>query len=86
MKSVGDTVSLSHPDTFMFDYLAPSHYHTTYQVHLCISVGSLGVSREFCRGLVYATGHSLLSYMLFRTKEKFTCFHYFTQYLLHTNC
>lgn len=68
MRAAGDIPGLCHPDTFIFDYLALSHCHTTYQVYLCISVASLGVSRAFCKGLAYGADHRLFSYFLLRTK------------------
>lgn len=34
MRSAGDFLGLCHPDTFIFDYRAPSCYQTIYQVHL----------------------------------------------------
>lgn len=69
MRSAGDTLGVSHPDTFIFDYLAPSYCHTIYHVYLCISVDSLGVSRQFCKSLVCGANHRVLSWVLFRTKE-----------------
>lgn len=72
MRSAGDILGLCHPDTFIFDYLAPSHYHTIYQVYISVSVDSLGVSGEFCTGLVCAANRRLFSCMLFRIKENST--------------
>lgn len=68
MRAAGDIPGLCHPDTFKFDYLAPSYYHTTYQVYLCISVASLGFSRELCKGLACGADHRLFPYFLLRTK------------------
>lgn len=65
--------ALCHPDTFIFGHLAPSHYHATYQVYLCVSVASLGVSREFCKGLACGADHRLFPYFLLRTKANYWC-------------
>lgn len=64
MGAAGVIWGLCHPDTFIFGHLAPSHYHTTYQLYLCISVVSLGVSREFYKGLACGADRRLFPYFL----------------------
>lgn len=66
MRAAGDIPGLCHPDSFIF---APYCYHAPYQVYLCISDASLGISREFCKGLACGADHRLFPYFLLRTKE-----------------